>query len=266
MRYCLSVIALATWLAASLAPPVALAEAATVFAAASLTNALEAIADRYRTETGARVRLSFAASSTLARQIEAGAPAQIFASANERWMDRLAGRSLVDAATRVSPIGNRLVLIAPAGTARGQVEVTRDLDLGALLGPGGRLAVGDPAHVPAGLYAKQALQTLGLWAGVAPRLARADNTRAALALVARGEAPLGIVYATDAAITDRVRIVALLPAEGHPPIAYPAALVGEDAGDEARAFLAFLRGAQAQAIFRARGFTPPPAAGLDPAA
>lgn len=255
MRYCLSVIALATWLAASLAPPVALAEAATVFAAASLTNALEAIADRYRTETGARVRLSFAASSTLARQIEAGAPAQIFASANERWMDRLAGRSLVDAATRVSPIGNRLVLIAPAGTARGQVEVTRDLDLGALLGPGGRLAVGDPAHVPAGLYAKQALQTLGLWAGVAPRLARADNTRAALALVARGEAPLGIVYATDAAISDRVEVIGIIPAGAHAPITYPFAIVRGADTAEVRALFAYITGAPGRALFRAHGFT-----------
>ena len=166
------------------------------------------------------------------------------------------------AASRFDAAGNRLALIAPRDSdiAAGLNPAT---DLDGLLGDG-RLAIGDPDHVPAGLYARDAFQTLGLWPDIASRLARTGDVRGALALVARGEAPLGVVYATDAAITDHVRIVTLLPADSHPPIAYPAALTAT-AGDDARAFLAFLRGPAAQAIFRARGFSPPPGPGLDPA-
>ena len=239
------------------------AEAPLVFAAASMTDAMTEIADAFAAATGIRVRLSFAASSALARQIQSGAPAAIFVSANRAWMDHVEAAGLIEPASRADVAGNRLALIAPRGSEL-QLEFTPGLDLARHLGDG-RLAVGDPDHVPAGLYARQALQALGQWPAISPRLARTGDVRGALALVARGEAPLGIVYATDAAITDRVRIVAVLPAEGHPPIAYPAALVGKT-GDDARAFLTFLRGRQAQAIFRARGFTPPPAAGLDPAA
>ncbi len=234
-----------------------------VFAAASMTDAVTEIADAFAAATGIRVRLSFAASSALARQIQSGAPAAIFVSANRAWMDHVEASGLIEPASRADVAGNRLALIAPTESDL-PAEVAATPDLAGLLGDG-RLAMGDPDHVPAGLYARQALEALGQWPAIAPRLARTGDVRGALALVARGEAPLGIVYATDAAISERVRVVALLPADSHPPIAYPAALVG-DAGDDARAFLAFLRGAQAQAIFRARGFAPPPAAGLDPAA
>ncbi len=254
MRHRLTVLAFATSLAAAFPAAHAAAEAVTVFAAASLTDALEEIAGHYRAKTGAAVRFSFASSSTLARQIEAGAPVQIFASANERWMDHLAESALIEAGTRASPIGNRLVLIAPAASPQGEVEITKALDLEGLLGPGARLAVGDPEHVPAGLYARQALERLGLWAQMEPRLARADNTRAALALVARGEAPLGIVYATDAAISDSVRVIGAFPAGSHTPITYPFAIVQDAATAEVRALFAFITGAPGRAVSRAHGF------------
>lgn len=233
----------------------AAAETVTVFAAASLSDALEDIAARYRKATDGKVRFSFASSSTLARQIEAGAPAQILASANERWMDHLAKAGLIATETRISPIGNRLVLIAPAESAPASVEIDRSLDLAGLLGRGARLAVGDPAHVPAGLYARQALESLGQWAKLEPRLARADNVRAALALVARGETPLGIVYATDAGISDRVKVLGVFPDESHTPISYPFAILKDAATREVRALFDFITGAPGRAVFRAHGFS-----------
>jgi molybdate transport system substrate-binding protein len=241
--------------AALLAATPARAETVTVFAAASLTDALTAIAGAYEAETGDTVRLSFAASSTLARQIEAGAPAQIYASANERWMDHLEAAGLIEPASRVSPIANALVLVAPADEAPPPVTVDAAFDLAALLGPDGRLAVGDPAHVPAGLYARQALEHLGLWDDVAPRLAAAADVRAALALVDRGEAPLGIVYATDAAIADGVAVIGTFPADSHAPITYPFALVAGEATPAARAFFDHLTGPEAAATLAAAGFT-----------
>lgn len=249
----LAALALAVVTAPAAVRPGQATEPVTVFAAASLTDALQEIARAYHAATGVQVRLSFAASSTLARQIEAGAPADIFASANERWMDELARKDLIEPDSRTSPIANRLVLIAPGG-GPDEVELGRDTDLAALLGADGRLAVGDPDHVPAGLYARQALQALGQWDRLAPRLARADNTRAALALVERGEAPLGIVYATDAAITPRVRVIAIFPADSHAPISYPFALVKGSDNADARAFFRYLTGAEAGAIFARFGF------------
>ncbi len=223
----------------------------TVFAAASLTDAMRAITQAWEAAGHPAVRLVVAASSTLARQIEQGAPADLFLSADEPWMDYLQQRNLIQDATRTSPLGNRLVLIAPADRP-GVVDLTQAAML-ARLGTAGRLAVGDPSSVPAGIYAQAALRTLGLWDSLAPRLARAETVRAALLLVERGEAPLGIVYATDAAISPGVRVVADFPAGSHPPITYPFALTRR-AGPDAAAFLAFATGPEAAAIYRRLGF------------
>lgn len=245
-------------LAAPAAPgPAAADEPVTVFGAASLTDALEEAGRVWHERGGGTVRFSFASSSTLARQIEAGAPAQIFASANERWMDYLAERGRIVAASRVSPIANTLVAIVPADSRTRTAELGPSTDLAALLGPDGRIAVGDPAHVPAGIYAQQALESLGLWAAAEPRLVRTDNVRAALALVERGEAPLGIVYATDARISAGVRVVGTFPPGSHAPITYPFALVDGAGGDTARALLAFLTGPDGIAIFERFGFSRP---------
>lgn len=229
-------------------------EPLTVFAAASLTDAMTAAGETYRKKTGSEIRFSFAASSTLARQIEAGAPAQLFASANEAWMDYLEERNLIISETRSSPIANRLALIAPRATPLGEVTVDGSLDLPALLGAEGRLAIGDPAHVPAGLYAKQALESLGLWTAVEQRLARVDNVRAALALVESGETPLGIAYATDARISEGVMVLGLFPRDSHKPITYPFAVVAGQEHATARGFLAFLTSDAGLAVFERFGF------------
>jgi molybdate transport system substrate-binding protein len=221
-----------------------------VFAAASLKNAL----DDANTQAPSRAAISYAASSALARQIEAGAPAQVFISADLDWMDYLAQRNLIRADSRRNLLGNKLVLIAPAGS-RVQATVKAGIPLPALLGANGRLALGDPAHVPAGKYAKAALEKLGAWDGVASRLAPAENVRAALAFVARGEAPLGIVYATDAAAEPKVRVVDVFPDGLHPPVVYPAALTVL-ARAPAAEYLAFLRSNTARRIFEKHGFTP----------
>lgn len=245
-----------------LAHPAGAADDPLVFAAASLTDALTEAAEAFTAETGITVRLSFAASSALARQIETGAPATVFVSANRQWIDHLESAGLIVATSRFDLAGNRLALIAPRGSDL-PAGFAPAADLPDALGDG-RLAVGDPDHVPAGQYARAALVAMGLWPELESRLARTGDVRGALALVARGEVPFGIVYATDAAIAEGVEIVALLPADAHPPIAYPAALTGA-ADDDARAFLAFLRRPAARAIFRARGFAPPPGVRLDPA-
>jgi len=230
------------------------AEPVTVFAAASLTDALAAVVADYEKANGKSVRLSFASSSTLARQIEAGAPADIYVSANERWMDHLEKNGSIEPGSRRSPVGNALVLVAPADAAPGRVDISRDLDFARLLGPGGWLAVGDPAHVPAGIYARQALTRLGKWAGLEDRLARSDSVRAALALVGRGEARLGIVYATDARITDRVRIVGTFPESTHGPITYPFAIVAGHDRPDVRNLFDHLTGAAGIAVFERFGF------------
>lgn len=227
-------------------------EVVTVFAAASTTNALGEAAKLYESQGQGKVVCSFASSSTLAKQIEQAAPANVFLSADEKWMDYLDERHLVEPGTRKDLLGNRLALIAPADS-QAQAVVGPGLDLARLLA-GSRLAVGDPSHVPAGTYAKVALTKLGLWDQVADKLAPAADVRAALALVERGEAPLGVVYSTDAAISPKVRVVGLFPADSHPPIVYPLALVAGKATPAARAFVAFLRGAQAKAIFAKYGF------------
>jgi molybdate transport system substrate-binding protein len=238
------------------APGIA-ADKITVFAAASLTDALNTIDGAYRDRTGVPVVTSFAASSTLARQIEAGAPAQIFMSADTKWMDYLAKKDLIDPASRTDVLGNRLALIAPAGDAVGPLAIDSRFDWGRLLGPGGRLAVGDPDHVPAGLYAKDALGHLGAWPLLEPRLARAEDVRGALALVERGEAPLGIVYVTDARVSAKVKIVGVFPEWSHAPIVYPFAIVKGMQSPAVNAYFHYLLGPQARAVYAHYGFTTP---------
>jgi molybdate transport system substrate-binding protein len=224
----------------------------TVYVAASMTNAMQEIADRYRRETGTAIKLSPGASSALARQIEAGARADLFVSADQQWMDYLADRRLIVAASRRDIAGNRLVLIAPADS-KVALRIAPGFALAAALGKG-RLAIADPSSVPAGRYAQVALVRLGVWDSVASRLANADNVRAALAFVARDETSLGIVYATDAQIEPRVRVVDTFPAQLHAPITYPAALPVE-ARAGARAFLDYLGGAASRATLANHGFT-----------
>jgi molybdate transport system substrate-binding protein len=240
--------------ALALAAPLAFAQGApvTVFAAASLKNALDEAAALYDQRARTRVRVSYAASSALARQIAAAAPADLLISADLEWMDYLAERRLIQPASRVNLLGNRLVLIAPAGSAA-SFAVDRGMPLARTLGDG-RLALADPDSVPAGRYGKAALEALGAWSAVAARIARAENVRAALALVARGECPLGIVYATDAAAEPKVRVVGAFPAGTHPPIVYPAALTAT-ASPAAGGFLQFLGAAEAKAVFERHGFT-----------
>lgn len=225
----------------------------TVFAAASLTDSLQKVSDAYTRSTGVPVKLSFAASSALAKQIEAGAGADVFFSADQEWMDYLQQRRLIDARSRTDVLGNRLALVAPADSTIAVRLVPRAPLLDAL-GASGRLAAGDPDSVPAGKYAKVALTSLGLWEAIAPRLVRAENVRVALMYVARGEAPLGIVYATDAAIEPRVRIVDLFPESSHPPITYPAATTAV-ARPHAAQYLAYLRSSAAREIFKEAGFS-----------
>jgi molybdate transport system substrate-binding protein len=245
--------ALAAGLAASLAGTRAGAQtrALTVFAAASLKEALDEVAAAYSTGR-ARPVVSYAGSNQLARQIEQGAPANVFLSADENWMDYLASRKLIRDGSRRALLGNALVLIGPAGAPT--IDIGRDTDLAGLL-KGGRLAVPDMAAVPAGRYAKAALESLGLFDKVKDRLAGTENVRVALALVARGEAPLGIVYATDAAAEPKVRVVGTFPPGSHPAISYPAAITAASTHPDAGAFLEFLGGETASRIFRARGFT-----------
>lgn len=223
-------------------------EPITVFAAASLTEALEAAGRAWTARSGQPVRFSFASSGVIARQISGGARADVFVSADERWMRELMAQDRLVAGSRRVIARGRLVLIAPrASTLR--LPIRRGFPLLAALGPRGRLAIGDPAYVPAGTYAREALTSLGVWSAVSDRTLPADNVRVALTYVSRGEAPLGIVYETDAAIDPGVRIIGTFPASTHAPIVYPAALV-RGARPGSAAFLAFLRSAQGRAILR----------------
>ncbi len=235
----------------ALAP--ARAQEITVFAAASLQNALEDIAAAYGQASGKRVRFSFAASSALARQIEQGAPAAIFASADQQWMDELARRQLIVPDSRVNLVGNRLVLVVPA-TAAVQVDLKPGFDLAALLGKDGRWVTGDPTHVPVGRYAQEAFTNLGVWSFAQKRLVRAENVRVALAFVERGEAAAGVVYATDAALSNKVRVAGVFPADSHAPISYPFALVARHATPAAADFLQYLGSPAAREIWRKYGF------------
>jgi len=224
----------------------------TVFAAASLTDALAEIETRFEAVTGHDVAVSLAGSSALARQIRHGAPADVFVSADPGWMDVLEADGLVEPGTRFDLLRNRLVLVAH-GRGAEPVEIGPETDLVGLLGDG-RLAMALVEAVPAGRYGKAALESLGLWDAVEDRVAQTDNVRAALALVALGEAPYGIVYATDAGAEDDVTVVGRFPAETHPPITYPAAGVAGRTGPAAAAFLSYLRGPAAREAFDAAGF------------
>lgn len=239
----------------SLLPGLAHAAGLTVFAAASLANALPDIGRLWQAQGHAAPSFVFESSSTLARQIEAGAGADLFVSADQRWMDDAAAHGAVDARTRVNLVGNTLVLVEPKSTLKA-VTIRRGFDIEAVLGPGGRLAVGDPRHVPAGIYAEQALRWAGAWGAVAHRLAPAENVRAALLLVERGEAPAGIVYGTDVRVSPLLATAGVFPPESHDRITYPAA-VTRRGGREARAFLALLGSAAAGDVFRHYGFPPP---------
>lgn len=233
--------------------PAPAAEAPTVFAAASLKNALDEIAGRYAQEGKPAPKVSYAASNTLAKQIEQGAPADLFFSADLDWMDYLAKKDLIQPDSRVSLLANSIVLIAPK-EAKVEVKMGPGLDLTSALGSG-KLAMGNVDAVPAGKYGKAALEKLGGWAGVKDRIAQAESVRAALLLVSRGEAPLGIVYATDAAADANVKVVATFPADSHPAIVYPVAITKDSRNPDASALLSYLRGPTAKAAFERQGFT-----------
>jgi molybdate transport system substrate-binding protein len=240
-----------------LAVPAQAAEV-TVFAAASLGDALEDAAMQWENETGHEVTIALAGSSTLARQIEAGAPADLYLSANENWVSWLDDRGRLLADSRRNIASNRLVLVAHDSALGSDQEISEHTDIPAMLGAEGRLAIALPDAVPAGIYAKDALSRLGLWDAIDQRLAPTDNVRAALALVALGEAPLGAVYATDAMAEPRAHVAGVFPSDSHAPILYPGAVVADSAApDVAVAFLDWLGSDDAQGILQRHGFLPP---------
>ena len=224
-----------------------------VFAAASLKNALDGINAQWQKETDKKVTISYAASSALAKQIEQGAPAQMFISADLDWMDYLAGKNLIKADTRSNLLGNRIVLIAPKDKAQ-PVEIKAGFDLAKILGDG-RLSMANVDSVPAGKYGKAALEKLGVWGRVSNKIAQAENVRAALLLVSRGETPAGIVYQTDAAADQNVSIIGTFPEDTHPRIIYPVALTANATHPDAAVFLAYIRSAKAKLLFEAQGFS-----------
>ncbi len=224
-----------------------------VFAAASLTDALNEVSVAYEKTGKAKPTFSYAASSALARQIESGAPAAIFISADEQWMDYIAERKLIEPSSRVQLLGNSVVLISPASETL-NIKIAPNFALAKALGTG-KLAMGDPDSVPVGKYGKAALENLGVWTAVEPNVVRADNVRAALAFVERGEAKAGIVYATDAAVAKNVKVVDTFPASSHPAVTYPLALLGSAPSAEAKEFYAYLTSASAKEIYRKFGFT-----------
>ena len=228
-------------------------EQITVFAAASLKNALDDVDAAFTKASGIKVTASYEASSALARQIEQAAPADVFISADLRWMDYVAERKLIRPDTRINLLGNKLVLIAPKDSKIDTVSIGPNFDLAKLAGDG-RIAVADVKAVPAGLYAKAALEKLGSWAAAEPKLAQAENVRATLAFVARGETPVGIVYETDAKIEPKVKIVGVFPDDSYPPVTYPVAAV-TTAKSAATRYIDFLRSSAAKAIFERYGFS-----------
>ncbi|MET0813973.1 MAG: molybdate ABC transporter substrate-binding protein [Pseudoxanthomonas sp.] len=230
------------------------AEPLTVFAAASLKESLDEAAAAYEKASGHTLRVSYAASSALARQIEQGAPADVFVSADLEWMDYLQERKLVDPRSRRNLLGNTLVLVAPASGNVAPIKLKPGVDLLPRLGENGRIALGLTASVPAGKYAKASFVSLGVWNALEPRVAEAENVRAALMLVARGEAPLGVVYGSDAQAEPKVRVVAVFPEKTHAPIVYPVARIAASRNPGAAAFVRWLATPAAAKIFRARGF------------
>ena len=252
-RRLLPLLLLAASAAVPLSPAAAETQPVLVFAAASLKNALDEINAGWQRESGNRANVSYAASSALAKQIEAGAPAEIFVSADREWMDYLATRKLLRANSRVNLLGNRIVLIAPAAS-KAEIAIAPNMALAPLLGADGRMAMANTDAVPAGKYGKAALVALGAWDGVKDRIAQAENVRAALLLVARGEAPLGIVYRTDAAVEPKVKIVGTFPEATHPAIVYPMAVLARAQHPATAAYAEYLRGAAAKAVFERHGF------------
>lgn len=236
-----------------LTPAAAQQKTLTVFAAASLKNALDDINNAYTAKSGVKVATSYAASSALARQLEQGAPADVFASADLEWMDYATSKKTINESTRANLLGNKIVLIAPKDSGLSNVAIAQGFDLARLAGDG-RIATGDVQSVPVGKYAKAALEKLGSWNGVASKFAMADNVRAALTLVARNEAALGIVYETDAKVEPGVKIVGHFPADSHPPIVYPFAATAT-AKLDAAAYLDYLRSDAAKVVFEKYGFT-----------
>lgn len=230
-------------------------EKITVFAAASLTNALSEIAAQYKQEKNAEVIASYASSSTLARQIEQGAPANLFISADQQWMDYAIDKNLMVADTRYTLLGNDLVLIAPKDSSLNDVVINKETKWKSLL-HGGKLAVGDPDHVPVGIYAKESLEYLGAWNTVSPEMARTNNVRSGMALVERDEAPLGIVYGSDAVASNKVKVVGVFPADSHKPVEYPMAVVKDQDNKSVREFYDYLKTPQAAEIFKKYGFSP----------
>ncbi len=224
-----------------------------VFAAASLKNALDAISADFKKKTGVELKTSYAGSMALAKQIQAGAPADVFFSADTASMDYLAQKNLIQPTTRIDLLGNTLVVVAPKSSKLQKLPFTTQAFAEAI--GAGKITTGDVVSVPVGKYAKAALEKLGLWAATEPRFAFTDNVRAALMFVARDEAPLGIVYLTDARSEPNVKVVATFPADSHPPIVYPAALTTSAKTDAPAKFLAYLKGTAAKAIFREQGFT-----------
>jgi molybdate transport system substrate-binding protein len=237
-------------------PSTVLAKAPLVFAAASLQESLNAVADAWAAKHHERPTISFAASSALAKQIDAGAPADIFISADEPWMDDVQKNGFVSPGTRVSFLANKLVLVAPAGSS-GTITIKPGFPLAKALGDG-KLAMADPDSVPAGKYGKASLTALGVWPQVQAKVVRGDSVRSALAFVERGEAPYGIVYETDALASKKVRIAGVFPANSHPPITYPIARLSASAGRDAEGFRQFVISREGRAIFRKYGFTASP--------
>lgn len=227
----------------------------TVFAAASTTNVITDICQLYDNGGTEKAVPSFASSSTLAKQIGNGAPADVYISANEKWMDYLEEKGCIDSSTRFDLLGNRIVLIAPLDSDIDKVEIVSGFDLAGLLGKDGRLAMGDPDHVPAGLYGKAALKSLGVWQSVEKSVAGASSVRAALALVERGEVPVGLVYATDAAISEKVKVIGVFPQESHPPISYPVAIISGRKTPKTDRFVSLLKSDDAKKVFESAGFT-----------
>lgn len=251
MHRAVLVALLAVLLTAISSLPAAAADV-TVFAAASLKEALDGQARKFGADTGNKVIVSYGASNALAKQIEAGAPADIFISADLDWMDYLDQRRLLAPSTRISLLRNTLVLIAPAAS-NATLKIAPNFGLATALGAE-KLAMANPDSVPAGKYGKSALETLRVWASVEKQVARAENVRAALALVSRGEAPFGIVYRTDALADKSVKVVAIFPADSHAPIVYPAALLAASKSTAAKPMLAYLRSASARAVWENYGF------------
>ncbi len=247
-------LALGAALTISVAGQAVAAEKVTVFAAASLTNALQEIASQYKKEKQVEVVSSFASSSTLARQIEAGAPADLFISADQKWMDYAVEKSTIQTETRVNLLTNSLVVVAPKASEQAVFTISEKTDWLALL-KGGRLATGNPDHVPAGIYAKEALTKLGAWNTLEPKLAPAEDVRGALALVERAEAPLGIVYGSDAVASKGVSVVATFPEDSHKKVEYPMAVVKDHQNATVEGFYNYLKGPEAAAVFKRYGFT-----------